>query len=320
MGKSSSAPPAPDYAGAAEATAAGNLEAAKYAAEANRVNQITPYGTLTYNKETIPGEFDQAGYDAALANYNKQIQGAGAAGGGLGKFGRMAAQAQALRAPDRNSFMRDRDVWTATQNLSPAQQAQLEANERLNLQLSGVAQKGLNNAEDLLSDPTVDFSGLPQAISGESAQAEIMKRLQPQLDRQREANRTQLLNQGINIGNQAYSASMDDQARRENDLYSAAAIQGIGVDERARQQGIQERTYAKDRPLNLINALRTGTQVQNPQFVNPAQQGQTGGADIMGATNALSGYNTDLYNADVSQNNATMSGIAGLAMAGATAY
>jgi hypothetical protein len=39
MGKSSSTPPAPDYKGAAEATAAGN-----------RVNQRTPYGNLTYSQ------------------------------------------------------------------------------------------------------------------------------------------------------------------------------------------------------------------------------------------------------------------------------
>ena len=50
MGKSSSAPPAPDYAGAATATAQGNLQAAQAAAAANRVNQVTPYGNLTYNQ------------------------------------------------------------------------------------------------------------------------------------------------------------------------------------------------------------------------------------------------------------------------------
>ncbi|MDE3021921.1 MAG: hypothetical protein KGI54_08685 [Pseudomonadota bacterium] len=43
-----SAPAAPDYASAANATAAGNLEAAKYATKANRANQITPYGSLTW--------------------------------------------------------------------------------------------------------------------------------------------------------------------------------------------------------------------------------------------------------------------------------
>ena len=49
MGKSApSAPPPPDYAGAAKETAAGNLEAARANIAANRVNQITPYGNVNY--------------------------------------------------------------------------------------------------------------------------------------------------------------------------------------------------------------------------------------------------------------------------------
>lgn len=53
MGKSASAPPAPDYSAAARETAAGNLDAARAATAANRVNQYTPYGSLEYK---ISGE------------------------------------------------------------------------------------------------------------------------------------------------------------------------------------------------------------------------------------------------------------------------
>lgn len=41
-------PATPDYAGAAQQTAQGNLDAARQATAANRVNQVTPYGSLTY--------------------------------------------------------------------------------------------------------------------------------------------------------------------------------------------------------------------------------------------------------------------------------
>lgn len=51
MGKSKDPPPAPpDYRGAAQATASGNLEAAKYATVANRANQYTPYGSLEWQR------------------------------------------------------------------------------------------------------------------------------------------------------------------------------------------------------------------------------------------------------------------------------
>lgn len=53
LGPAPSAPDAPDYAGAAQQTAAGNLAAARQATAANRVNQITPYGELRYS---ITGE------------------------------------------------------------------------------------------------------------------------------------------------------------------------------------------------------------------------------------------------------------------------
>jgi hypothetical protein len=49
LGPAPSAPGAPDYAGAASQTAAGNLAAARQATAANRVNQYTPYGALEYS-------------------------------------------------------------------------------------------------------------------------------------------------------------------------------------------------------------------------------------------------------------------------------
>ena len=49
LGPAPSAPAAPDYAAAAQQTAAGNLDAARAATAANRVNQVTPYGNLDYS-------------------------------------------------------------------------------------------------------------------------------------------------------------------------------------------------------------------------------------------------------------------------------
>lgn len=46
---SPSQPATPDYTGAAQATAAGNLDAARAATAANRVNQVNPYGSLNYS-------------------------------------------------------------------------------------------------------------------------------------------------------------------------------------------------------------------------------------------------------------------------------
>lgn len=58
--------PAPDYQGAATATAAGNLEAAKYATAANRVNQYSPYGSSTYTQAN-PGSNDNPGWSQTIS-------------------------------------------------------------------------------------------------------------------------------------------------------------------------------------------------------------------------------------------------------------
>jgi len=49
LGPAPSAPAAPDYTAAAQQTAQGNLDAARQATAANRVNQVTPYGNLDYS-------------------------------------------------------------------------------------------------------------------------------------------------------------------------------------------------------------------------------------------------------------------------------
>jgi Chaperone of endosialidase len=70
LGPAPRAPAAPDYTGAAQQTAAGNLEAARAAAAANRVNQITPYGSLVYSQQ---GTFDPQAYQRAYESYQKQL-------------------------------------------------------------------------------------------------------------------------------------------------------------------------------------------------------------------------------------------------------
>jgi hypothetical protein len=65
----------------------------------------------------------------------------------------------------------------------------------------------------------------------------------------------------------------------------------------------------RNEPLNTLNAVRTGSQVQGPSFVNPSQQANTAGADILGATQM--GYNAQLAasNAQNAANNQMTQGL-----------
>jgi hypothetical protein len=64
----------PDYTGAANQTAANNLAAARAATAANRVNQITPYGSLTY-AETGKDQFGNPTW-TATQSIDPSLQGA----------------------------------------------------------------------------------------------------------------------------------------------------------------------------------------------------------------------------------------------------
>ena len=178
LGKSDP-PPAPDYAGAANATAAGNLEAAKVAAAANRVNQVTPYGNLTYTQNQNSGStFDQAGYDAALSKYNQQQQQSTPSNGQFSNAkGGQTPQPNGITAPNRADYTHggnNYDTYTATQTLSPAEQDKLDQNNKLSSSLLNTAQLGLNGVNNSLKQG-FDFNALPaqQVNAGQTAQNAI---------------------------------------------------------------------------------------------------------------------------------------------------
>jgi len=236
LGPAPSAPAAPNYAAAAQQTAQGNLEAARQATAANRVNQVTPYGNLSY---AITGS-DPYG----------------------------------------------NPTWTATQTLSPAQQQLLDYQNQTSLGLGKIAGQGLTYVENMLNTP-FNTAALPSTgfNPSQTYQEAYMQRLAPQLEMGREKLQQQLANQGIDIGSKAYENAMRMQAQRENDLLLGATTQGFGVGQQARQSALQEQAYLRNEPLNTLSAVRTGAQVQGPQFVNSAQQATTSGPDILGAAN-----------------------------------
>ena len=208
-------------------------------------------------------------------------------------------------------------TWSATQSLSPVQQQLLDYQNQSSLGLGQLAGKGLGYVSNMLDTP-FDTSRLPTTgfNPSQSYQDAYMQRLAPQIQQGREALSVDLANRGIPIGSEAYKRAMQSQSQRENDLLLGATTQGFGVGQQARQQGLQEQAYLRNEPLNTLNAVRTGSQVQGPTFVNPAMQANTAGADILGATQM--GYNAQLgaSNAQNAANNAMTQGLFSLGGAG----
>lgn len=109
--------------------------------------------------------------------------------------------------------------------------------------------------------------------AGTTGQQAILSRIEPQLQRRRQALETQLANQGIPRGSEAYNEAITEQQQQENDAIQQAALQGLQLDMAARAQGFGEQQAAA-------------------QFANQAALGQFG----MG-TQA-----TDVYNRALQQN------------------
>lgn len=250
-----SAPQAPDYSAAAKDTAAGNLEMAKYATNANRINQVTPYGSLTYSK-TQP-TFDQAGYDKALAAYNAGGQQAaspqkGAYNLGLGEFGGYEQQdnAQATQkssAPRREDFMGPDDGggWTQTMNLTPQAQATLDKQMALSDQYADTASKGFANVQGLLENPNIDLSGIPEMRGIDMSQVSGIRQLNPNMSNIRELNSDMSGIRGLNTSGM--------QNVRGIDANQLGDVRGLNTDGMQNVQGINLGQLGNVRGLNTSN-------------------------------------------------------------------
>jgi hypothetical protein len=255
-------PATPDYAGAAQQTAQGNLDAARAAASANRVNQVTPFGSLQYS---------QTGKDA---------------------YGN--------------------PTYTATSALSPDQQALYDYDIASSKGLGALQGKGLTYVSNMLDKP-FDTSGLPQTgiNPGEQMSESIMRRLQPQLQQEQKSFDTAMANQGIPLGSEAYQNAKRMFDERQNDRLVSSIIQGTQTGLQARGQGFSEQAYQRNEPINTLNAVRSGSQVTNPNsfFVNAPQQATTAGADYLGAAGMTGNANIASANASNAQRNAMISGL-----------
>ena len=320
MGKSASPPPAPDYGAAAKEQGAANVEAARASAKLSNPNIIGPYGNQTV-KYGAGGGFDDAGYNRAMAAFSATGSGAKGPAPTQAQYqttddGENVDDVQAYQnarldwlsskgvAPTREQYTTgmDMDIPTVTQTLTPEGQATVEAQQRVSRQLANLGEQGIGTAQRVMGETfnpttpglrtsfdTSNLAAMP-VNAGMTGQNAIMSRLQPQIERQQASTRQNLANQGIGSGSEAYRNAMTDQGQRENDLYTQAALQGIGLDTAARSQGfneqqgiaafenqarqaqLQQEAYLRQQPLNEITGLMSGSQIQLPQF--QAYQGQ----------------------------------------------
>ena len=245
----------------------------------------------------------------------------------------------------------DGDQPTITQTLTPQAQKTLEEQQNTQYQLASLSSKGAGLASNVL-DKSFNFGGPGVQTSldlsnvakmpvnaGTTGQEAIMSRLEPSLQKNRVSTETQLINQGLRPGTEAYDNAIQLLGQQENDARTQAALTGINLDtsanaqgynqalqgaqfgNTAQQQALAEAIQQRQMPLNEITALMSGSQIQNPQF--GAYQGtNVATTPIFAATQAKGQAEQNLYNQQMAASNANTAGLYNLggSIAGAAMY
>ncbi len=236
MGKKSG-PPAPDYAGAAEATAASNKENLTQQTWANRADQNTPWGSLTWNSSTavdpstgqnvtrwtqnttLDPRLQQA-VDSQIDMQNQRSQLAG------GLMGRVESEfSQPMQ-------------WGNAQQWGGVPQAGSMSPQGIDT--SRMATPGLQTSLNFSGTQGVQGSDQSRQRAEDAIYQSATSRLNPQWDQRQQQLQTQLANQGITQNSAAYTRAMDDFNRSRTDAYTQAqmnAITGAGA-EAQRNQGM----------------------------------------------------------------------------------
>lgn len=219
------------------------------------------------------------------------------------------------------------DRWRVDTTFSPEQQALYDQMVKSQGLLGGLGQTAITNAQDVLGKP-VDLSGVPEMPDASGTRDRVyqamLNRMDSQFARDEDAARTNLVSRGFGEGSEAWQREMDQLERAKVDSRFQADIAaggeaqreyGMGMD--TRRQAITEALLGRQTPLNEIAALLSGSQVGAPQFQPYYGTGNIAPPPFYQAASDAGGYQTDLYNAEVGQNNAMMGTVGTLAAAAA---
>lgn len=305
-----SPPPPPDYAGAAQAQGAANKETAIAQAIMSNPNIINPYGrqTVTYG-ESPGGGVNQGAYKTALDSWNSNP----GTVTGYDEQGNPSYTKGAM--PKMSDFLNpggDVQQPTVTQTLTPGGQKLLDQQMRISSSVGDIGEAGLGRVgESMNRRLSVNSADELQ----NKAEAAYRSRLDPMWNEREAQTETQLVNQGLRPGMEAYDSAKRNFGQSRNDAYSQAILAGF----QQRPQALQEEVAIRNQPLSELNALRTGAQPSIPQF-QQYQGSPIAPPPLFQGAVAQGQGNQNAYNAAQAGNNSMMSGLFSLGSAGVGAY
>lgn len=228
--------------------------------ESSRVNQYTPFGNLTWTPGTAPRAAvpDRLEWD---------------------EFGNSTTVAGTPYVPGTSA--------TSRIELAPEAQRALDASMTTSADLAELARQ---QTERVGQQGDFDLNSV-QDISDQAYAAQT-RRLDPQWAQRASEEETKLRNQGLVPGGEAYDNAMRVFNQGRNDAYDTARLSAFGM----MPTTYQLANSAYNQPLNYLNALRSGNQIQNPQFMSTPGANYLGGAQAQGQA-AQQGYASEVAQA-----------------------
>jgi hypothetical protein len=188
----------------------------------------------------------------------------------------------------------------ATQTLSEANQAIKNNSDQAGINLSGMAMDQSAALRDRLNSPFEFTNRDAETWAYDLASPRILE----QQKQNEAALRTTLANKGIKEGSAAWNSEMARLTQGNSDQLNQLALTG-------RSQAYNEARDQYTLPVNTITALLSGSQVQNPNFVNTPQS-QIPTTDVGGLINQDYQNRYNAYNSQMQQWNSVMGGLMGM--------
>jgi len=270
-----STPAAPDPVATANAQSAADKETAIAQAALNRINQVTPYGQMSYA---------QTGYDekAGVPLYTQTTT--------------FSPEQQQLY--DLNQQFNVQSGGIANSQLD-------RLNEALSKPVSYEGAPELMSASDQATQDKAEQALLSRLNPQfERDRASLESRLASQgISMGNEAYNTQMEKFGQNVNDARTQAALQAIQLGQSNAQ---------LNNQARQQYVQEASSIRNQPLNEISALISGTQVQSPQFSNVSSVSLPQSTLASNIYNSYAG-NVNAANAQNSSNASAAGGLYGLA-------
>ena len=199
-------------------------------------------------------------------------------------------------------------IPTIDQTLNPTAQGIFDTSQDTASTLAGQFQ-------DNVSQP-LDYSNV-EGLTGQATDA-ILSRLEPNFQRDEDALRTRLANQGITAqsNEEAFGKDMRTFNNAKTDARLQAVLSGLQYGPSLLQQDIAIR----DQPLNEFQQLTTGVKSSLPQFQPFSGSANAQAGDYQGAVKNLGQYETDIFNYNNAQNEKQRSGLMSAAAMAAMAF